>query len=241
MQFVFKDSYEEMSAAVADLIAEQIKQKPNSILGLATGSTPIGAYDCLADLCKCRDISFSEIETFNLDEYVGLAPDNVQSYRYFMNEHLFKSIDIEIEKTHVLDGLATDADKVCADYERAIDEAGGIDLQLLGLGHDGHIGFNEPADEFPPFTHKVELEASTIAANSRLFDSIDEVPRFAYTMGIGTIMKAKKIILAASGADKAEIVAKAFKGEIKPQIPASILQSHPDCTIVLDKSAAINL
>lgn len=241
MEFIIKDSYEEMSAAAAEIIAAQIKDKPASILGLATGSTPIGTYEDLVSMNKKGEISFKDVETFNLDEYAGLDPEHEQSYRYFMNEHLFNHVDIDKAKTHVPAGNAEDAEKMCADYEAAIDAIGGVDLQLLGLGHNGHIGFNEPCDEFPAATHHVELTESTINANSRLFNSIDEVPTSAYTMGIGTIMKAKKVLLLASGEDKAEIVAKAFQGEVTPQVPASILQSHPDCTIVLDAAAASKL
>lgn len=238
MNFLIKDTYEEASLAAADIIACQIEEKPDCVLGLATGSTPIGAYAELVKKVERGEISFSEITTFNLDEYAGLDGEHDQSYRYFMNKHLFDLVDIDKSKTHVPSGTSDDPQQMCDDYEASIEASGGIDLQLLGLGHNGHIGFNEPSDEFPIKTHHVALTESTIQANSRLFDSVDEVPKSAYTMGIGTIMKAKKVLLVATGKGKAEIVAKAFKGDVTPQVPASILQSHADVTIVLDKEAA---
>lgn len=241
MQFIIEETYEDVSRAAADIIAEQIQSKPAAVLGLATGSTPIGTYEELIAKFKRGEVSFKDITTFNLDEYAGLDGDHDQSYRWFMNYHLFDNVDIDKVRTHVPSGNSDDPEKMCEDYEKAIEEAGGVDLQLLGLGHNGHIGFNEPCYEFPVATHYVELTQSTIEANSRLFNSIDEVPTAAYTMGIGTIMKAKKVLLLATGEGKAEIVKKAFKGEVTPQVPASILQSHPDCTIILDKEAASQL
>lgn len=241
MQFIIEETYEDVSRAAADIIAEQIQSKPAAVLGLATGSTPIGTYEELVAKFKRGEVSFKDITTFNLDEYAGLDGDHDQSYRWFMNYHLFDNVDIDKVRTHVPSGNSDDPEKMCEDYEKAIEEAGGVDLQLLGLGHNGHIGFNEPCYEFPVATHYVELTQSTIEANSRLFNSIDEVPTAAYTMGIGTIMKAKKVLLLATGEGKAEIVKKAFKGEVTPQVPASILQSHPDCTIILDKEAASQL
>lgn len=241
MQFIIEETYEDVSRAAADIIAEQIQSKPAAVLGLATGSTPIGTYEELIAKFKRGEVSFKDITTFNLDEYAGLDGDHDQSYRWFMNHNLFDNVDIDKVRTHVPSGNSDDPEKMCEDYEKAIEESGGVDLQLLGLGHNGHIGFNEPCDEFPVATHYVELTRSTIEANSRLFNSIDEVPTAAYTMGIGTIMKAKKVLLLATGEGKAEIVKKAFKGEVTPQVPASILQSHPDCTIILDKEAASQL
>lgn len=241
MNFIIKDTYEEASLVAADIIAMQVKEKPNCVLGLATGSTPIGAYAELVQKVKRGEISFKDVTTFNLDEYAGLEGEHDQSYRYFMNKHLFDLVDIDKSKTHVPSGTSSDPEKMCDDYEASIEGAGGLDLQLLGLGHNGHIGFNEPADDFPVKTHYVALTESTIKANSRLFDSIEEVPKSAYTMGIGTIMKARKILLVATGEGKAEIVKRAFKGEVTPQVPASILQSHPDVTIVVDKGAASQL
>lgn len=238
MDFIIKDTYEEMSIACADVFEDLLTVKPACVLGLATGSTPLGTYAELVKAYSSGRISFRDVTTFNLDEYEGLDPDNDQSYRWFMNHNLFNHVDIDKSKTHVPDGLCENSHTMCEEYEKAIEAAGGIDIQLLGLGHNGHIGFNEPSDEFPIATHKVTLTKSTIEANSRLFDSIDEVPTHAYTMGIGTIMKAKKIVVIANGEGKAEIVKRAFKGDVTPQVPASILQSHPNVTIILDKEAA---
>lgn len=238
---VVTENYEEMSAAAANVIAEQLKAKPDSVLGLATGTTPIGLYAELVRACDAGEISFANAQSFNLDEYRGLPGTHDQSYRYFMQDNLFDHVDIDVEKTHVPDGSMEDAQAACDAYEQAIAQAGGVDLQLLGLGHNGHIGFNEPSDSFPVTTHCVELTESTIQANSRLFDSADEVPREAYTMGIGTIMKARKILLVVNGAGKAEIVRDVLRGPVVPQVPASILQLHPDVTVVLDKEAAAAL
>lgn len=237
MEVVFCDSYEDMSRRAADVFVAQVQADPESVLGLATGSTPIGLY---ADLVKDYQdglIDFSKIQTFNLDEYRGLDPEHDQSYRYFMQKNLFDHVNIDSAATHVPDGANPDADAACAAYEEAIEAAGGIDLQLLGLGHNGHIGFNEPCDEFPVGTHLVELTESTIQANSRLFDSIDEVPREAYTMGIGTIMKARGIVLVASGEDKAKIVRDVVLGPVKPEVPASVLQLHPNVVVFVDAAA----
>ncbi len=238
MRIIKANSYDDASRATADLIAAQMITKPNSVLGLATGSTPIGTYDNLVRLYESGDIDFSDISTVNLDEYRGLSPENDQSYRYFMNEHLFSRVNIDKSRTNVPDGQDKDADKACRNYEEIICKLGGIDLQLLGLGPNGHIGFNEPCDEFVKDTHCVDLTQSTIEANSRFFASMDEVPKQAYTMGIATIMKARKVVLIATGSNKAETVKKAFFGPITPQVPASILQLHPDFTLVLDAEAA---
>ena len=237
MKLLIEESYEDMSRRAADVIAEVVVEKPNCVLGLATGSTPIGLYADLVSDCKEGKISFKDVSTYNLDEYRGLAGDHDQSYRYFMNVNLFDHVDIDKAATHVPDGACEDADAACAAYEEAIEAAGGVDIQLLGLGHNGHIGFNEPCDEFPKATHCATLTESTIQANSRLFDSIDEVPREAYTMGIGTIMKAKKILVVANGEGKADIVRRAFFGPVTPEVPASILQFHPDVTVIVDAAA----
>ena len=237
MKLLIEESYEDMSRRAADVIAEVVVEKPNCVLGLATGSTPIGLYADLVSDCKEGKISFKDVSTYNLDEYRGLAGDHDQSYRYFMNVNLFDHVDIDKAATHVPDGACEDADAACAAYEEAIEAAGGVDIQLLGLGHNGHIGFNEPCDEFPKATHCVTLTESTIQANSRLFDSIDEVPREAYTMGIGTIMKAKKILVVANGEGKADIVRRAFFGLVTPEVHASILQFHPDVTVIVDAAA----
>ena len=234
--FKMKD-YDQMSQKAANLIAAQIITKPDCVLGLATGSSPIGTYKQLIEKYNNGDLDFSKVTTVNLDEYKGLPRDNDQSYYYFMNDNLFDHVNIDKENTHVPNGMIEDSEKECADYEALIASLGGQDLQLLGLGHNGHIGFNEPADDFAKTTHCVYLQESTIEANKRFFASIDDVPRQAYTMGIGTIMKAKKIVVVVSGADKADIVEKAFFGPVTPHVPASILQMHPDVTVVGDEAA----
>lgn len=238
MNVIVVDTREELSRVAADEVSAAIAANPACVLGLATGTTPIGMYDALVSDYEAGLLSFKDVTTFNLDEYRGLAPDHPQSYRYFMRHHLFDRVDIDPERTHLPNGADARAEAMCAAYERAIRDAGGIDLQVLGIGHNGHIGFNEPADEFPPVTHLVQLAERTIEANSRLFDSIDEVPREAYTMGIGTIMGARRILLLATGADKAAIVRDALQGEVTPRVPASVLQEHADVTVLLDKEAA---
>ena len=229
--------YEEMSKKAAHIIAAQIVLKPDCVLGLATGSTPVGTYKNLVEWYKNGDLDFSTLSSCNLDEYRGLSPENDQSYRYFMNTNLFDHVNIRKDHTFVPDGQEADSNKACQMYEQIIQDLGGIDLQLLGLGHNGHIGFNEPAEEFPKITHCVDLTESTIQANKRFFEKESDVPRQAYTMGIGTIMSAKKILVVVSGEDKAEILNKIINGPITPQVPASILQLHPDVTIVADNAA----
>ncbi len=229
--------YKELSRKAANLIRAQVVMKPDCILGLATGSSPVGTYEKLVEWYKKGDIDFSRVSTINLDEYRGLTPDNDQSYRYFMNIHLFDHVNIDKSRTSVPDGLEPDAEKACRDYDAIIEKSGGVDLQLLGLGHNGHIGFNEPSDEFPCGTHCVDLTPSTINANKRFFASEADVPRQAYTMGIRSIMLAKKIVVVVSGKDKAEILQKVVCGPITPQVPASVLQLHPDVTIVADEEA----
>ena len=241
MEIIVSENYESMSRMAADLIVECISEDPDCVLGLATGSTPIGLYQDLVSDYECGKVSFKDVTTFNLDEYVGLSDENVQSYRHFMNEHLFDRVDIDIANTFVPSGVMTNLEGACDEYEQAICDAGGIDLQLLGLGHNGHIGFNEPARVFPKATHEVDLTESTIDANSRLFDSKDEVPRQAITMGIGTIMAARKIVVVANGKDKADIVRRAFLGDVTPEVPASILQFHPDVTVFVDEEAGADL
>ena len=211
------------------------------MLGLATGSSPIGTYKELIKKCDNGDIDFSDITTVNLDEYRGLPRTNDQSYYYFMNDNLFNHVNIDKARTHVPNGEVADAEEECGTYEALIKSLGGVDLQLLGLGHNGHIGFNEPADQFAKVTNCVDLQESTIEANKRFFASIDDVPRQAYTMGIGTIMAARKILVVVSGADKAAIVKKAFTGPVTPQVPASILQMHSDVTVVCDAAAYAEL
>lgn len=238
MKLVITNNYEEMSREAANVIADLVRGKSNCVLGLATGSTPEGLYSCLAEDFNQGRLDFSNVTSFNLDEYRGLEHSHNQSYHYFMNKHLFSKVNINPDNTHVPNGANPCSEEACSSYEKAIDKAGGIDLQLLGLGHNGHIGFNEPADEFVKATNCVDLTESTINANSRLFNSIDEVPRQAYTMGIGTIMKARKILVVANGKGKAEIVKKAFFGPVSPLVPASVLQFHHDVVVIVDKEAA---
>lgn len=237
MKIIKAKDYEEMSRRAANVIASQVIMKPNCVLGLATGSTPIGTYKELIARYEMGDLDFGDVTSVNLDEYKGLPKENDQSYFYFMNHNLFQYININPERTFLPDGTEPDSDKECARYEAVIAETGGVDLQLLGLGHNGHIGFNEPAEDFANVTHCVDLQESTIEANKRFFASADDVPRQAYTMGIGTIMRAKKILIIVSGADKADIVQKLLFGPVTPQVPASVLQMHPDVTLVADEAA----
>ena len=230
-------NYEEMSRKAANILSAQVISKPDSVLGLATGSTPIGVYDQLVEWYNKGDVDFSEVKTVNLDEYKGLARDNDQSYYYFMHKHLFDRVNINPDNTNVPDGTQMDSEKECARYEKLIESMGGVDIQLLGIGRNGHIGFNEPDNCFAKTTHCVDLTESTIEANKRFFASADDVPRQAYTMGIGTIMKAKKILLIVNGEDKADALAKAVYGPVTPEVPASILQFHNDVVIVADQAA----
>ena len=241
MRIYREKDYDAMSRRAAAIIAAQVVAKPDCVLGLATGSTPVGAYKQLVEWYKQGDLSFAEVRSVNLDEYVGLAPDHDQSYRYFMQDNLFNHVDIEGANTNVPSGLAADPAEECRQYEQKVAELGYADLQLLGLGRNGHIGFNEPCDEFPVCTHLVDLTESTIDANARFFASADDVPRQALTMGIGTIMRARKILVVARGADKADAVCQAFAGPMTPEVPASILQLHPDVTLVADEAALSKL
>ena len=228
----------EAGKLAADMFEEIIRNNPQCVLGLATGSTPLPLYRELIEREKAGKIDFSKVRSANLDEYKGLSGDHPQSYRYFMNTNLFDHISINKANTIVPDGLAKDAKAMCDEYEKKIKALGGVDIQLLGIGHDGHIGFNEPCDYFPATTHEVKLEQMTREANKRFFASIDEVPTAAYTMGIGTVMAARKVLLIATGKDKAEIVKKSFFGPVTPQVPASILQFHHDVTVIVDEDAA---
>ena len=236
MNFIKTDSYEKMSRICANIIFAQIINKPDSVLGLATGSSPVGTYKELIELCKNGDLDFSGITSVNLDEYAGLDGENDQSYRYFMNANLFDSVNIDINKTFVPNGKAEDLDAECKAYDKRIADLGGIDIQLLGIGLDGHIGFNEPDSVFTKETHVVELDESTIKANARFFESEEDVPRKAVTMGMGGIMGAKKVVLIANGANKKEILEKAFFGPITPEVPASILQLHPNVTVIYSEN-----
>lgn len=229
--------YADMSRKAANVLSAQIIMKPDCVLGLATGSSPIGTYNQLIEWYKKGDLDFSEVTTVNLDEYKGLTKENEQSYYYFMHKHLFSHVNINLEKTYLPDGMTEDSDAECLRYDNLINSLGGIDLQLLGMGHNGHIGFNEPGEAFDKTTHCVALQPSTIEANKRFFDSIDDVPKFAYTMGIKTIMQAKKILVIVSGKDKAKILKKAFFGPITPEVPASILQLHNNVVLVADEDA----
>lgn len=237
MQIYRAKDYEDMSRKAANIIASQVVLKPDCVLGLATGSTPIGAYKNLVEKYEQGDLDFSQVTTVNLDEYKGLPRENDQSYYYFMHDNLFDHVNVKPENTHLPDGTKEDANEECARYEELIRSLGGQDLQLLGLGHNGHIGFNEPDAVFEKTTHCVDLQESTIEANKRFFASADEVPKQAYTMGIGTIMQAKKILVVVSGEDKADTVAKAFFGPVTPEVPASILQFHKDVILVADEAA----
>lgn len=241
MRIYREKDYDAMSRRAASIIAAQVVAKPDCVLGLATGSTPVGAYRQLVRWNQQGDLSFKEVRSVNLDEYYGLAPTHDQSYRYFMQDNLFDHVDIVPENTNVPNGLAEDAGAECARYEQVVAALGYADLQLLGLGRNGHIGFNEPCAEFPVATHLVDLTESTIEANARFFASAGDVPRQALTMGIGTIMRARKILLVVSGADKADAVAKTVQGPVTPEVPASILQLHPDVTIVGDEAALSGL
>ena len=231
-----KDYYD-VSRKAANIMSAQIIMKPRAVLGLATGSTPVGMYKQLIEWYKKGDLDFSQITSVNLDEYKGLSGDNDQSYRYFMNTNLFDHVNIDKARTYVPNGLEEDSEKACADYNEIIRSVGGIDMQLLGIGGNGHIGFNEPADEFTDEAFKVKLTDSTIAANSQYFTDI-AMPHYAITMGIGSIMRAKKIVLIATGESKAEAIKATVEGEVTPHCPASILQQHDDVTIFLDEAAA---
>ena len=229
--------YRDMSRKAANIISAQVIMKPNCVLGLATGSTPIGTYEQLVEWYRKGDLDFSEVTSVNLDEYKGLPRESDQSYYYFMNEHLVRHVNIDMNRTYLPDGMNMDSAAECARYNQIIHDVGGVDLQLLGLGHNGHIGFNEPNNAFEKETHCVDLTESTIEANKRFFASADEVPRQAYTMGIKTIMQARKILVVVSGEDKADIVRRAFFGPVTPEVPASILQMHNDVILVGDEAA----
>ena len=237
MRIIRAKDYEDMSKKAANIMASVIALNPECTLGLATGSTPEGLYKNLITAYENGDLDFSKVHSINLDEYKGLPGDNEQSYRYFMNTHLFDHVNIDKANTNVPNGLEPDSEKACNDYNDIIHVSGGIDIQLLGIGRNGHIGFNEPCDYFPSETHCVDLTPSTIDANKRFFEKEEDVPRQAYTMGIKTIMNAKKVLLVASGADKADAIAKTIEGPVTPEVPASILQFHNDVIVVADEAA----
>lgn len=241
MQLYQVKNYEEMSKKAAEIISAQVILKPDSVLGLATGSTPIGIYKNLIEGYKEGTLDFSQVKTVNLDEYKGLAPENKQSYRYFMNANLFNHVNINKENTNVPNGLEENMEFECDRYDNVIRDLGGVDLQLLGIGNNGHIGFNEPADFFAKGTHCEALTQSTIDANSRLFEEGEVMPTSAYTMGITTIMDAKIILLVANGKGKAKALKEALTGDITPKVPASILQMHKNVIIVADEEALSEL
>ena len=228
----------QVGQAAATLIGAQLLRKPDSILGLATGSSPIPAHEALIRMHEAGVLDFSHATSFNLDEYVGLAPDHPCSYHYFMQEHLFSRVNIRPENVHIPDGHAEDLTAAAHAYDRAILDAGGIDLQLLGIGRNGHIGFNEPGEHFVYGCHKVTLSGSTIEANKRFFASEADVPRYAVSLGIGSIMQSRQVLLIATGEDKAEAVRRALEGDVSPLWQASILRTHPDAIFLLDEAAA---
>ena len=238
MKIIRAKDYKDMSRKAANVISAQVIMKPNCVLGLATGGTPVGTYAQLIDWYNKGDVDFSDVTTVNLDEYRGISRENDQSYWYFMHKNFFNSVNIRPDHIHVPDGSNPDAAAACRDYEEIIRSVGGIDLQLLGIGPDGHIGFNEPGAAFELGTHCVDLTESTIEANKRFFDKKEDVPRQAYTMGIKSIMQARKVLMIANGANKADIIKQAFFGPVTPEVPASILQMHPDFVLVLDEEAA---
>lgn len=237
MKIIRARDYEHMSRQAANIISAQVILKPDAVIGLATGSSPIGVYRQLIDWYNKGDIDFSQVRAVNLDEYVGLPADHGQSYARFMRENFFSHVNIDLNKTNIPNGMAEDGEKECARYDRLIQSLGGIDLQLLGIGPNGHIGFNEPGETFEKGTHKVRLKDATIQANKRFFAREKDVPRYAYTMGICDIMQAHRIVMIVSGASKAGIVREAFFGPVTPLVPASILQLHRHFTLVVDAEA----
>lgn len=237
MRIIVCDNYEELSKKAAKIVASQITLKPESVIGLATGSTPIGMYNELSKMCKSGDLDFSEVVTFNLDEYYPIKKNNNQSYDYFMKQNLFSKINIKPQNIHIPNGEAKNPQEECEEYEKSIRANGGIDLQILGIGQNGHIGFNEPDSNLSSLTHLTKLTENTIKANSRFFESMDEVPKEALTMGIGTILKARKIVILANGANKRRVVTELVNGGINTKNPASMLKTHPDVTLICDKEA----
>jgi len=238
MEIIVSATYEEMSKAAAKAVAQLLNSKPNAVLGLPTGSTPLGVYKELARMHKSEGLDFSRVTTFNLDEYVGLKKDHPQSYHYFMHENFFKHINIPVQNVYIPSGTTDNCAAFCSWYERRIEECGGIDLQLLGVGSDGHIAFNEPSSSLGSRTRIKTLAKSTIEDNARFFEKIEDVPIYAITMGVGTILEARKILFVANGASKADAVARAIEGPVTSMITASALQLHPDVTAFLDREAA---
>ena len=241
MKIIRTKDYADMSRKAANIISAQVIMKPDCVLGLATGGTPVGTYEKLVERYNEGDLDFSEVTSVNLDEYRGLPKEHPESYWSFMHRHLFDHVNINPARINLPDGTNPDADAACAQYNQIIHSVGGIDLQLLGIGHDGHIGFNEPCDHFPVMTHEVKLTDMTREANKRFFSSIDEVPTAAVTMGVGTVMAARKIVMVITGADKADILYKVFFGPVMPEVPGSILQFHSDVTLICDEAAAAKM
>ena len=237
MKIKICENYEQMSREAANVFSEELKRNPECVLGLATGDTPIGMYHCLVDDYKAGKIDFSKATSVNLDEYYPITPDNDQSYRYFMNKYLFDRVNINKDKTFVPDGTAKDLDAFCEAYDKMIDELGGIDVQVLGIGRNGHVGFNEPGDELVAATHLTALTPSTIEANSRFFASEEDVPKHAITMGMQPIFKARKIVVIANGKGKAAAIKEMLGGKITTKCPATLLCLHPDVTLICDKEA----
>lgn len=240
MKIIVTKDYEELSAKAAKIMLEVVRENPYAVLGLATGTTPLGLYAYMIADHEQKGTSYAHIRTANLDEYKGLPKTHPQSYAYFMRKNLFDGLGIHSENTNIENGMAADEEKECARYDEVLEQLP-RDIQLLGLGSNGHIAFNEPGTPFGSGTHVVSLAESTVKDNARLFDDISEVPRKAFTMGIRQIMQAKKILILASGANKADAVAKIVKGEVTEAVPASVLQLHPDCTLIVDKAAAAKL
>lgn len=239
MQIFIEKNFNKMSLRAAEMIAELVRQKPRTVLGLATGSTPLGTYQELIRMHREEGLDFSNVITFNLDEYCGLPPNNPQSYHYYMHENFFRHINIDPSNVHIPDGMSADMEKYCINYDEQIKKMGGIDLQLLGIGRNGHIGFNEPAEELFVSTHLTGLTKDTIEANSRFFNNMEEVPQEAITMGLGPIMQAKKILLLANGEGKAEIIGRLLnQSKVTTKIPASFLWLHKDAAIIMDEAAA---
>ena len=238
MRILVCKDYNEVSQKAAQMILSQITLKPNCVLGLATGSTPIGMYENLVTMYQQGLVDFSEVQTFNLDEYLSISPTNEQSYHYFMNEYLFNHVNIDKNHIHIPNGMADSMQEECIRYEQLIKDVGGIDIQVLGIGHNAHIGYNEPTINFEKGTHIVELDESTRQANARFFNHIDEVPKYAITMGTGSIFKSRKIMLLATGTSKAQAIHDMVYGKVQPEVPASILQFHHDVVLILDEEAA---
>ncbi len=238
MRVIIEEDYQQLSKKAALLVASQVRLKPDSVLGLATGSTPLGMYDELIEMYNEDEINFSDVTTFNLDEYYQLPPDNPRSYNYYMQENFFKHININPDNTHIPDGTADDIQEEVQRYDRVIRKSGGIDMQVLGIGPNGHIGFNEPRGKLNVRTHMVNLSDETIEANSRFFESREQVPRQAITMGIATILKSDRILLLASGKNKAKVIKETISGYVSTAVPASVLQTHPEVTIIIDEAAA---